>query len=243
MKRQHVNRIFSAGIAFALLLLATAGCTGMIDGVSGNGNVRSETREVSGFSKIDAGGSFEILLQQGEVETLSIEADENLLPLIKTNVLGGTLEITTERPIRNANTLKLYITFKDLSKIDVSGACSVISKSTLHLTDLVLDGSGATFVDLALKAQSFSADLSGANEVRISGETNLFSLELSGASKIRAFDFLAREVKLKASGAADAHVHAAEYLNAEASGAASIKYMGSPSIDQRISGAGSIRKR
>jgi len=243
MKKQYFSRITSGSIAIMLLLILAASCTGLVDGVSGNGNVISETREVAGFSKISAGGAFDIFLEQGTMEALTIDADENLLPLINTNVSNGVLEISSDRPIRNASTLNVFITIKDISVIDVSGACSITSKNTLNLTDLVLEGSGATFVDLALNSRNFSADLSGANEVRVSGETDIFSLELSGASKIRAFDFVAREVKLQASGAADAHVHATEYLNAQATGAASISYMGSPSIDQRISGAGSIRKK
>jgi hypothetical protein len=243
MKTQFLTRITSGSIAIILLLIFSTSCTDLIDGVSGNGNVATETREVADFSKISAGGAFEIFLEQGNTEALTIDADENLLPLINTNVSNGVLEIASQRPIRNASTLNVFITIKDISAIDVSGACSVISKNTLDLEDLVLEGSGATFVDLVLNSRSFSADLSGANEVRVSGETDIFSLELSGASKIRAFDFVAREVKIQASGAADAHVHATEYLNAEVSGAASISYMGNPSIDQRISGAGSIRKK
>jgi hypothetical protein len=236
-----ITNFRSMAVIFVLIIFA--GCNGMIDGVSGNGNVVAENREVSGFSEIDAGGMFKIILEQSNQESLKIETDENLMPLIRTKVLNNVLKISSDRPIRNSKNLNIYITFRDIHKISVSGACSVISRDDLKLDELTIDGSGATEIDIRLISQRFDADLSGANEVRLSGETGVFELELSGASKIRAFDFIAQEVRIEASGAADANVYAEKHLNARASGAASIKYMGNPSIDQHISGAGSIRKR
>ena len=63
----------------AFFMLSSSGC-GYIDGVDGNGKVVKETRNVSGFSKLDAGGAFKIILTQGRSESVIVEADENVIP-------------------------------------------------------------------------------------------------------------------------------------------------------------------
>ena len=71
-------------IIAALLLfitLSSSGCMYM-GGIKGNGNVVKETREVSSFDGIKVGGAFNVYLSQSGTESLTIEADENLLPVI-----------------------------------------------------------------------------------------------------------------------------------------------------------------
>jgi hypothetical protein len=75
---------------FALILL---GCTGLMGtcvfdgGVEGDGNVVKESRAVEGFTALQAGSAFEVFLLQGEEESLTIEADQNLMQYIVTEVL------------------------------------------------------------------------------------------------------------------------------------------------------------
>ena len=62
-------------------------------GVRGSGNVVTETREVSGFDSIHVDYPARVLISQGSAETLKIEAEDNLLPGLKTEVGGNELQI------------------------------------------------------------------------------------------------------------------------------------------------------
>ena len=77
-------------IVFACLFLGVsslfAGCH-YIGGVRGDGNVIKETRSVSSFNGIEISGAFDVYLKQGTTEEVIIEADDNILPLIRTDVV------------------------------------------------------------------------------------------------------------------------------------------------------------
>ncbi len=235
----------SATIISILLLFTTLTSSGCmyITGVEGNGDIKTETRDVSSFNEIRVGGAFEILLTQGGKETLKIEADENLLPLIQTKVKGGVLIITTKENIKNAKKLMLYINFNELKRLDISGACEISNEGTLIFSTLKFEASGASEINLDLKANKLLCDYSGASEINFKGKVREFELEVSGASDIEAYDLVAEDLVIDISGAGSAKIHATKSLKIEASGASSIRYMGNPTIDQRVSGAGSVRKR
>ncbi len=75
------------------LLLVSSGCST----VSGSGNVVTETRQVSGFNRIDLAGSGEVTIQQGDAESLTIEADDNVLPRLTSEVSNSTLKLDRSR--------------------------------------------------------------------------------------------------------------------------------------------------
>ena len=76
-----------------------AGC--VLTAISGSGHVVDEPRSVSGFSAVSLSGSGRLLIEQGETESLTITADDNLLPLIKSEVSGGRLELGSKDSMTN----------------------------------------------------------------------------------------------------------------------------------------------
>lgn len=231
-----------AAIFLFIATLMTSGCM-YLTGVDGNGNVIKETREVKSFSAIHVGGAFNIILTQGDTESLTVEADENLQPIIRTQVRENTLEISSEENIRNSKALNIYINFRDLDKMDISGACDISGTSPLRFDRLNFEASGASEIDLELTANFLLCDFSGASEINFSGQAGECEIEVSGASEISAYDLVVEELELRASGASDAKVHATKSLKVTTSAASSVRYMGDPVVDSNISGAGSLKKR
>src|SRR5437870_5172514 len=82
-------------LLLATLLLLTAGWMGCASWqtVHGSGNIVTEDRQVSGFDGVSVSGAGELIISQGNVEALRIETDDNLLPLIKSEVHDGRLLI------------------------------------------------------------------------------------------------------------------------------------------------------
>ena len=234
--------VVALSLMLGLVTLASSSCLFM-EGVDGNGKVVKETRNVSNFDAIKIGGAFDVYLKQGNSESLVIEADENLMDLIKTDVRGGTLVIDTRENIRNSKELNIYITFRQLEKLNLSGAVEVKSDGKLKFDDLSIDGSGASEIDLELEVDKLSCDFSGASEISLTGSANYCSIDNSGASEVTAYDFVVKEYLIEISGAGDAKIHCTEVLEARISGAASIRYQGNPKVDSRVSGAGSIKQR
>jgi len=186
----------------------------------GSGKVATEHRSVSGFKGVEVGGVFQVEITAGPDFSVDVEADDNLLPFIKTEVKHGILEIETDKRLSTENPLKVRISAPDIDTLDVSGAA--------HLT---LDG---------VKNGGLSVESSGASQLKISGETSKFNLEMSGASKIDAGDLRAANANIESSGASQAEISVSEALNVDASGASHVTYSGTPALHKKTSGASGV---
>lgn len=243
MKSKNLINTVLVTTILTLFSLVSSGCIYNMTGIDGNGKVEKQLRSVSSFSGIDVGGAFEIILTQGNSEEVTIEADENLLEHIITRVKGNVLVIETDVDIRRCEAMIAHITFSEMDYIELSGATELTATNLLTFDRLDLDASGASEIEMEMKASSFYLDLSGASELTLLGNVEKATIDASGASELNTEELEIEYLKIDVSGACDARVFATKELDIEASGASSIKYKGDPeSISTDISGASSIRK-
>lgn len=208
---------------FALAVGLTA--CGSLGATQGSGNVISESRTVKDFRAIQLSGSGKLVIEQSDVESLTITADDNLLRDLTSDVQGktlllGTREFTSINPSKIV-TYKLLV--KSLNSINVSGGAAVEAKGLL--TD------------------SLDINVSGAGDITISGRADKQSVNISGAGKYRADDFKTKTASVNISGIGSAIVAASDRLDVQVSGAGEVEYIGDPSVTEQISGAGSVKRK
>jgi hypothetical protein len=195
-----------------------------LGGVKGNGNIQSETREVRDFKAVDVSGIFQVEIVAQKDFDVRVEADENLLPYIKTEVNDGVLEISTTKRIKSSSGLKVRISAPDINKLEVSGVAKV------SVADL--------------KNNNLELETSGASKVNLAGETEKLSVDVSGASNIDAENLKTRTATVDASGASKVSVFATESVRTDASGASRITYSGGASdVIKKTSGASSVSEK
>ena len=240
MKTTRTN---STGIISAMLitLLIIVSCN--VIGEMGSGNVIRQERKVSSFNGIDVSGAFDVKLIQGTSNSLIVEADDNLMDLIRTEVRGNILVIDNKKPIAHSKSMKVFITFTELKSIDLSGAVDIESQGKLTLPELTISGSGASDAKLEMDVQRLGIDCSGGSKLKLTGSAKDVDVDVSGAVDLFAYDFPAENYKLSISGAGKAEINVSKNLKVDISGAASVHYKGNPpNIYQDISGAGSVKK-
>ncbi|MFA8433936.1 MAG: head GIN domain-containing protein [Marinifilaceae bacterium] len=225
-------------IILGLLITAPA----QAEGIRGNGNVISQDREVAEFDNIKVNGAFTIYLSQNDDYSLRVVTDENLHPVIRSNVKGETLYITTEKSIYKSKELKLYIGFKHLRSIKANGAISLKSDQNLRFDELNIEINGASSASLALQAHCLSIDNSGASTIKLKGVTDELSIDISGAGSVNALDLKAQRATVDISGVGSGKVNVEEDLKVRISGIGSVKYKGSPRITSDISFLGTLKK-
>lgn len=233
-------------LLLSVLLLSFSSCR-FFGGkrIYGEGGWTAEQRRLSPFDGIDVSGALEVQVVQGAQQEVRIEADENLLPYIRTEVRNGMLHIGTKSGVnlRPTKTMKLVVTAPEFRDISASGAVHISSLGEIaSRNDLSLEASGASSIDLSVQATELHGDISGASHLSLKGKAQKFSLEASGASHADCLDLLSDESTLDVSGACEAKVYANRQLNVEASGASHVAYRGNATIDQRSSGASSVKK-
>ena len=222
-------------------ILLVASCN--LIGESGSGNVIRQERHLSSFNAIDVSGAFDVYLSQGTTQSVIVEADDNLMKLIKTEVNGNTLEISNKEPIGHSKSLKIYLTVTDLNKIELSGAVNIQTQTKLKVDELSIEVSGATDSKMDFDVRKLKVECSGGSKLHFSGTASETSFDVSGAVDLFAFDMITEKMQLGISGAGKAEVNVTKEFNADISGAASVRYKGNPEkISQDVSGAGSIKK-
>lgn len=231
----------TAVVACVLSIVCLAG-PASAQQVRGNGNVQTQDRNVSGYKGLQVSGGFSVELTKGNTESVRIEAEENLMEHIKTEVKNGVLHIYSEGNINTSKGMKAYVTARELNSLSISGGVKISSGSTFQANTFKLDLSGGSKVTLALDVNKLDAEMSGASKVELTGRADEVLMDLSGASNITAENLAAKRVKIGASGASKVRVSASEELDINASGASNVQYKGSPKITSDVSAAARISR-
>ena len=219
----------------------------MDPGERGSGNVVSEAREVSNFHSIEVSYPAEVFVKQGSQESLEIEAEDNLLPKLQTQVRNGTLEIFYRREngkhVNPTKTVKITIVVKDLDEVDFTSAGELtIEKLKTDTLDVSLSGAGNLELD-EVQLKGLGVNLSGAGSMTASGVADDLDLNISGFGDFEGADLHGKVARVSISGAGSATVWVDEDLMAGISGAGSISYYGTASVTKQISGVGGVNHK
>ena len=190
-------------------------------GIRGSGVAASEARSIDGFKGVDVGGIFQVEILAGKDFGVGIDADDNLLQFIRTDVENGVLKISASERLKSENPIRVRISAPDIESLDASGACKVS-----------LNG---------IKNSALNVDTSGATKITLGGETQALTIDVSGASGVEADSLKAENATVDASGASKVSLFVSNRLISEASGASKIVYLGNPaSVQKNSSGASKI---
>ena len=206
-----------------LAILPFAGC--YMTYIEGSGVPASETRTVADFDSISLAGSGKVEIIQGEETSLTIEADDNILPLIKTEVKGRNLEISQETDFRTSirykTDLKVTVTTKDLKSISVAGSGDIIARD--------------------FKTKDFSIAIAGSGDVLLTGEAESLDVSIAGSGDCQLEGFKVDRCEISIAGSGSAVVAPEKELEVSIAGSGDVVYHGEPEITQSIMGSGSIR--
>ena len=190
--------------------------------VTGSGVSASQTRQLADFDEIEfrIAGDFRVTI--GEPTPLKIEADENILELIKTEVIEGRLIVSSEKPYQAKHEPDLSITIPRLNGVQVLGS-----------GDLTIRG---------LDNEKFQIAVHGSADVRVSGRTDTLNVAVNGSGDVFAYELTARHTSVAVKGSGDVRVNATESLNVAIQGSGDVSYTGHPQVQQAISGSGDVRQ-
>ena len=223
------------------VIVAASGCIGQK--ATGSGNVINQSRDVSGFNQVSVDGSGTLIITQGNKESLTIEAEDNIVPDIKTTVNNNVLTINRGNfTVVPTKPVKYYLTVKDINSITYSGS-GKIQSDNLKTNSLTINLNGASEGNLTnLNVNMLKIIISGAGRLGISGTANSQDITMSGAGEYFADNLASKIATITISGAGKGTVRVSDSLNAIINGAGQISYIGNPKLTQQINGAGSIKQ-
>ncbi len=193
-----------------------------------NGATVKQSRNISSFHALNVSGGIDVILTQGNDIKVEVEADENIISKIITEVEDGTLKVYPGEGIRNAKVMKVYISFKDLDAISAAGGCDINSTNKLTFSKLQTKLSGGCDIDLELKAGTLACDHTGGCDAEFNGEADICSFAISGGSDLDGKELKVAKCTINATGGSDAIVNVSDDLTINAVGASDVTYLGSP---------------
>ena len=210
--------------------------------IRGSGVIITEERAVADFNRVSLGGSGRLTIIQGEVESLTITTDDNLLEHLDSAVSGQQLRIGPERvSLRPTREIDYVLRLKDLQRLDLSGSLSATAEGlTTDSVALHISGSGSIRIG-RLEAEHCESHISGSGKVELAGQVIAQELRVSGSGDYRAADLRSESADIRISGSGSAIVWVRDRLDASISGSGSVSYYGVPKTSHSVSGSGRVR--
>ncbi|NIO72071.1 MAG: hypothetical protein GTN71_24365, partial [Anaerolineae bacterium] len=178
----------SMWLALMVLIAASLACAVPFVGIrtiKGSGNVVTEERDVSGFDSVALSAFGEVIITQGDKESLTVETDDNLMQYIETEVRGRTLELGFTDDVRHripdpSKSIIFRLSVPELTALDSSGAGRFeIDELDADRLKITLSGAGDIRMD-SLTASDLVVTVSGAGNIELAGQVETQEVNLNG---------------------------------------------------------------
>jgi len=243
----------------AALLMGGTTAFARRQGVVKADSVSVTARAVSGFDAIHIQGPFDVYISQGTSESLKLEAPEEILPRIITEVHGGTLEIRNKHDNwgtgekswysekswwrRHKEKIKVYVTVKYLNSIKLSGSGGAFFNEGITANSLKLRVRGSGSIQGKVAVKQLQSFISGSGNIKLSGTAQSSAIRMTGSGNFNAPELVTTNSAVKVSGSGGARINASDRVDAAISGSGEVSYTGTAkTINSTKSGSGSISR-
>ena len=255
----------------SVILLLTLGCIFM-PSVRGDGNVITQTIDITNFDEIDVQGSSIIFnySQQESVPTLTVTVDQNIYDLFEFKTDGEKLVIRPKergkkqirfRPTEftittHSSSLKkadmsgikvfnLNGKFASGEKVEFNTAGSTIIelRDTVTVDQMEIGTAGKCTLNAdALYARVLKGEIAGKGTFNLKGVGEKAEFEFAGMGKVLAFDYELSTLSCEIAGKGTIETYTKDKISAEIAGMGTVKYKGDPTVNVDKAGLGSVKK-
>ena len=225
---------------FFIITISVISCK---NGIRGSGNLIKETRQVSEISSVSVSGSIKVDVKIGLIPSLIIEADDNIMPFVVTEVSDNNLSIKLKgiNNLRNA-TINVHLVLPVISKLTTSASAEIRSSEIITNSEKVtFVASSGSLINANVDAPAIFADASSGADIILTGRTKNSTAQSSSGSKVNLIALQSENVSASASSGAEIIAFASVGINASASSGGNVKYKGGAvSVVKNVSSGGSV---
>lgn len=216
---------------------------------TGSGKAATETRNVAEFQSITLEGSMDLIVKQGNAQQLQVTADDNLLPLIITEVRGSgdgaTLVVRFKKgeSYHTRSRMQVSVVMPKLNALTASGSGDMrVDAFSTPALQISLSGSGDARLE-GLTTADLGIRISGSADVVGSGSATKLKISISGSGDVRLAQMKSDDVSVTIAGSGDATVNAEKTLDVNIAGSGDVTFSGNASMKSRVAGSGSVNKK
>lgn len=236
-------------VAPALLGLAILPQGSRAAGISGSGKPATEARALPEFQAIGLNGAIDLTVRQGASQSVQVEADDNLLPLLETVVEAGKdgpvlkLRWKPGHSIFTRSRVRATVVVPRLTALASAGSGDMrVERFDTPVFKLAISGSGD--VELAdLTTADLGIQISGSGDVAGTGSATRLKVSIAGSGDVSLGAMKADDVSVAIAGSGDAAVQAHKTLDVSIAGSGDVTYTGNPAVKRSVAGSGSVTRR
>lgn len=203
----------------------------------------SKTYELNNFRDIYLKGGYKVFLIQGDENSLTVKAsDDDVFDYLKVKNDRSSLGLEIDRKHFNFDRVNLYITFKNIERIEIEGGVRLKTKGYLDLNDIYVSVEGGAKIELDMKAHDVELNGEGGVLFELNGVADRLKVHLSGAGHVDANELKTKDVIFRVEGVGTGTVYATETLHAQIEGVGKVRYRGNPEVTKDIEGLGSVSR-
>ncbi|KPJ53362.1 hypothetical protein AMJ39_04990 [candidate division TA06 bacterium DG_24] len=211
----------------------------------GSGNIITESREVADFNCISLSGTGRVIIDQGEEESLTIVAEDNIMPYVEVEVRDRTLHLgfhpdKSPTDTRSTKPVTFKVGMREILGLAVSGPGRIHAPAiTTEALDAAVSGPGKIAIS-SCTANRLAVDISGSGCVAVAGETPIETVNISGSGRYVAPELESETTTVVVTGTGCATVCTHDNLTATVTGTGEVAYYGSPIVAQVMEGSGRL---
>ena len=229
-------------LAAAAALLTSSSCKKVV----GEGDLQTETRNITDFSGVSASIGGKIYYKIDPVYKVEITAQRNILDVIEATKTSGHLLLKVKEGVRIKSNEEITVNISaptaDYLHLSGTGDLAVIGNINAVNLDMAISGTGNITVQSVSVTDKINANISGTGDITVqSGVAKNEDLRISGSGKLFIDGVIAEKATTTISGSGDMQVNLSQALDATISGSGSVYYRGHPLISTSISGSGKVK--
>lgn len=216
-------------LVFCILIFSFVGCSKnqvtSPDQIIGSGRLVSQQRSPGSFTGIQVVGTAKVSIRQDSVQTLTVQADDNIIDSVTTSSSAGLLLIGLRQGSYNSITVNITATMSTINRLECVGSADFQSTGSIQTPSIV-------------------CRIVGAGNIGLAGTATNETVEITGSGSIHNFNFISNRCAALISGAGNIEVNVTQQLDATITGTGNIVYMGTPStVHPVITGIGTVKTK
>jgi len=210
--------------------------------MEGKGSLKSEIHPVKPFTGIRLKLPAELIIEQGPVQEVSIEAQDNIRKTIKLDVKNESLEIDNAECLGSHEGIIIHVKTPEINKLIINGSGKIRSKGKLTGNHMEFGINGSGSVDADIDVKSLYAGIKGSGEIVLKGNAAMQNIKVMGSGSFMAIDLPTVTAEAEIDGSGEIRLFVLEKLKATINGSGNIHYKGSPETKTKVNGSGFVNK-
>ncbi|MDI9337743.1 MAG: head GIN domain-containing protein [Alphaproteobacteria bacterium] len=217
--------------------------------IEGSGVIKKDLRNpTTPFESVSSSGFYNVYVSYGTQFKIEVEADDNLLEYIITEVKSnGTLEIKSKKlyRLKPKKDINVYVTLPQLKSLSLAGSGDIELEGNFSFDqdlNFSIAGSGDIIVKGNYTINKLNCSIAGSGDIKISGQSkcDILDCSIAGSGDIKAQELKADNVQVSIAGSGNVYTFCNNYLNVSIVGSGDVFYYGQPQIKVSKVGSGDV---